>query len=452
MQPHRNYITGELSPFIYGLVGLQVFNCSGNSLGGTIPNSMSNLTNLQVLDLSENFFTGTIPNEFSGLKMMREFFVEKNRFNGPIFNTSHWPSLESFDVGDNYLTGMIPDVSGNVNLTVYGASKNCLELNLEGFCGSTSLVSLYLNGLHQNKGCAEEVSLSFMTDEDDIVDNCIWQVQSLEKLYLAGNGMVGNMDNFNLPKIIELNINTNRFHGTVPAFFSNATMNVFDISRNTFTGVYSIYTQPQASLPQGFNSLLKTDVNRLSGKVEVFATENYQTVSVLEGNIIECPGPSSDTNFHSYSCGSQLLEYSIYTWLVCFSLSVVFCLFVRYDRSYVFFQEVRLLLRTMHDTTIFYKFEKSLSKARQLFFTLKRFMVFTLLYGLSLLLVMTVVYAIMSTEMSYKSYAIQYTYTLSGLFLREHVPAVCIALCFSLFFFLLVQVPATHYLLPVTQY
>ena len=412
------------------------FNISVNRFGGSIPDSIGTWEKLRSLDLSSNSLEGTIPGQLSSLKKLRLFFAQKNSLSGQIFNTSQWPSLISFDVGDNFLTGSFYDVSGSENLTVFGASKNCLEQHVGNLCASKSLQELYLNGLSQNRGCAESLTLGFEIDEDDFLDPCIWQISSLRKLYLAGNGMVGNLEGFDLPLIEELNINTNRFTGTLPSQFMNATFNLLDISRNSFTGKYSIFSQPSAS---NYFTTIKADVNRLSGTINIESTEGYDEVSLLEGNLINCPVPDEDKHRHNYSCGSMILDYAIYTWLLFFLGAVVFCLLIRYEHHSVYFQNIRDLLKTMNNATFLYEVESELSKARQLVFTLSRFMRFALVYGVVLVVVMTIVYAAISLNNEYKSYAVQYSYTVSGLFLRSFPPAICITVFFSLFFFALVN-------------
>ena len=52
-------------------------------------------------------------------------------------------------------------------------------------------------------------------------------MSSLKQLYLAGNGLKGNLDTVNLPNIKEFNINGNRLRGMLPPFFNNRAFTVF---------------------------------------------------------------------------------------------------------------------------------------------------------------------------------------------------------------------------------
>ena len=77
--------------------------------------------------------------------------------------------------------------------------------------------------------------------------------------------------------------------------------------------------------PMSQISVMKTIVNRISGPLEVEALDQFETLEVLNGNLISCSTlPSSDAYVSKYFCGTRNLEISLY---ICISVSVIAILY-----------------------------------------------------------------------------------------------------------------------------
>jgi len=122
--------------------------------------------------------------------------------------------------------------------------------------------------------------LSYSKSSAGEIPTCIWTLASLRKLYLAGNGFKGNMEKYQLSNLSELNVGFNQLFGTLPAFISGKNFKTFDISSNKFTGVLNADIRSESK-----DSSLSASVNRLSGKLLLFSTGNFSSVSVLAGNV-----------------------------------------------------------------------------------------------------------------------------------------------------------------------
>lgn len=276
----ENKLSGSLSPLLGNLTSLTSLNVSGNYLKGSLPSTVSGLVELTEFDVSDNLFSGTLPADaISALEKVDKLFFQVNKFKGPVIDISPLPALKYFDVGQNQFTGRI-NLGNSSSISVYGASKNCLSLDLGGACNSNTLQELYLNGLHQNEACQDPVTL-FQYSE--IVPSCLWRTRTLRKLYLAGNGLVGDLESFQLDNLMELNINSNRFRGSLPSSFKSKTQSydVFDISRNIFAGEIDFHIEPNSSTR---STIFRADVNRLSGKLQKEVRDDVMYLDIFLSN------------------------------------------------------------------------------------------------------------------------------------------------------------------------
>jgi len=107
-------LTGTLSSSIGNLKNLVELYCHANDISGEIPNSIGELSNLEVLLLSENNLYGTLPESLNDLSSLKELnldsFTRNNAgISGPLLAFSGLPKLRELHLGDNSLTGPIPD-------------------------------------------------------------------------------------------------------------------------------------------------------------------------------------------------------------------------------------------------------------------------------------------------------------------------------------------------------
>ena len=222
----NNGLTGSLPESLGNLAELQLLDLSNNGLTGSLPESLGNLAKLQSLYLYNNGLTGSLPESLGNLAQLRQLRISNNLLSSDVRSllSNKMIALESMDLSSNYFIGPVPtlnaskllqfDISNNAftgaipelffalpELKNFSASLNCISRVLPSLiCDSSSLEELLLCGLHQSDRCASD-------EKGDVeLPACVWNMNSLKRLYLAGNGYMGNMENFNLTNIVELSI------------------------------------------------------------------------------------------------------------------------------------------------------------------------------------------------------------------------------------------------------
>jgi len=138
---------GPLPAWIGELTSLNDIILSRCRLTSSIPSSISKLHRLEIFDIGDNALTGALP-DMRHFPKISEVYYEKNFFSGLIpYNFSS--SLRRLDLSRNMLAGSIsPHLFRIPSLELFGVSLNCLSEELpESICQATRLQYLYLDGL-----------------------------------------------------------------------------------------------------------------------------------------------------------------------------------------------------------------------------------------------------------------------------------------------------------------
>ncbi|KAM0949211.1 putative non-specific serine/threonine protein kinase [Dioscorea sansibarensis] len=123
-------LSGKLNPVpLKQLPGLRAISLAGNSLSGSLPDSLSDLTALRALYLQANHFSGPItPNLFSKMTRLRKLYLAGNHFSGAIpISISQAKSLVILYLEGNEFSGSIPDLGSLKALKSFNVSHNALE-------------------------------------------------------------------------------------------------------------------------------------------------------------------------------------------------------------------------------------------------------------------------------------------------------------------------------------
>ena len=232
------------------------------------------------------------------------------------------PHLRSVDFSDNMFDGRIADEYFKLpRLEIFSCTKNCLSPEIPvSICNSSTVRELYISGLQSANSCRNNRMNRAFTLPD-----CLWTMNSLEKLYLSGNGYFGNFELFQLGNLSELSAGSNRLRGSIPSFLNNQSMDYFDISHNMIIGTLDIAITPHSS-----SSKFNVEVNRLSGPLQSSVFREYtEPISVLNGNVFSCGEiPSNDEDSSTYNCGSLSLNITLYMW--CAAISLFCCVYFLY--------------------------------------------------------------------------------------------------------------------------
>ncbi|KAJ4726074.1 Leucine-rich repeat receptor protein kinase [Melia azedarach] len=253
---------------------ISVLNFSNNRIHGEIPNS-SKATLLVRLDLSSNNLSGPLPllssNEFQGIDL------SNNAFSGSISHLlchgiKESTELQILDLGDNFLSGEIPDCWINFQLLrVLNLGNNEFTGNLPPSMGTlSSLQSLHLQ--FNNLSGAIPKSLK----------NCA----RLQALNMGNNQFSGNISTWigeKFSRMVILNLRSNKFGGLFPRELCLlSSLQVLDLAYNNFSGALPTCISnfsAMASMNYSFGSNIRYPTN--------FSISIERTLLVMKGNIAE---------------------------------------------------------------------------------------------------------------------------------------------------------------------
>nr|GMD60370.1 putative receptor-like protein kinase At3g47110 [Ipomoea batatas] len=240
-------LVGTISPHIGNLTFLKVLDLRRNMLQGEIPGEIGGLFRLRYLSLSANALTGEVAKlNLSSCVHLRELYFGQNGLQGNLPTAfqflANLTKLQKLSLGSNRLTRGIPPTIGNLsslrmlNLQVnhlFSVTKNSLEGTIPSYIGNTmpNLEAFYFGG---NKFHGT-IPISFPN------------ASKLQFLDVAENHLVGKVpDNIGrLKDLVGLNLEFNLLGRNDPlnddltfiTSMSNCSnLKIFSISRNRFEG------------------------------------------------------------------------------------------------------------------------------------------------------------------------------------------------------------------------
>ena len=181
-----NDLTDAIPNTITNLGLLKTLSLGGNELSNDLPPNMNSLVQLTNIFLSYNQLTGPIPT-FENNTSLKELLLAGNEFSGPIpadLGKGAFSNLLKLHLGDNNLTGSIPEFLGN-----FGA---LIELTLD----NNQLVGPIPLGSWENlrTGALDILALNDNLIEGEIPSG-FGDYTGLEQLYLNSNQFTGCIPN-----------------------------------------------------------------------------------------------------------------------------------------------------------------------------------------------------------------------------------------------------------------
>ncbi|EXC29911.1 LRR receptor-like serine/threonine-protein kinase GSO1 [Morus notabilis] len=328
---HGNYLTSSIFPWLFSHSSTKIFylNVSNNQLNGVIPEAFGNMNLLQFLDLSNNQLEGGIPKSFGNLCSLRELYLMGNRISGQLdtfietlskcsrnssvslspssnetmelFLNSTRLSLKVLDLGNNYLSGTVPEVIGNfTELEVFHVGENSLKgviseshfsklsklryldlssnsllLNFtDDWVPPFQLDTIKASSLNLGRRFPKWIQTQNNYSELDIsnasisgtIPTWLWTLLSSKscRINLSHNQLSGRLPNLSidLPSLPELNLSSNQLEGPIPSFLSN--VKSLDLSNNNLSGPISFLCTGR-SLPE--ITFVDLSNNQLSGEL-----------------------------------------------------------------------------------------------------------------------------------------------------------------------------------------
>ncbi|RWR93067.1 putative inactive receptor kinase [Cinnamomum micranthum f. kanehirae] len=233
-------------------------NLSYNGLGGEFfsDESFRMFRNLGVLDLSYNQLTGKLPS-FDSSPSLRVLRVGNNQLSGfiPEELLSSSLQLEELDLSSNGFSGSIQGVN-STSLKVLNLSSNSLQSSLPSKLGSCVAVDLSKNMIYGDISSIQSwgdmlttIDLSF-NNLSGVIPSSLFTSLTLTSLHLSGNHLTGTIPLQSSDSIESL------------ALPSNSHMESLDLSYNSLIG----------SLPPGIGTMVRLKLlnlgkNQLSGQI-----------------------------------------------------------------------------------------------------------------------------------------------------------------------------------------
>ncbi|XP_058109117.1 probable LRR receptor-like serine/threonine-protein kinase At3g47570 [Magnolia sinica] len=277
-----NRLQGNLPPNIgLTLPNLQQLYVEGNQFTGPIPVSLSNASGLLLIKLANNSFSGSMPMNFGSLKGLTKLYLGGNRIGiGKAHDLSFLDSLtncsrlQELDVGDNCLSGSLPESMGNLSTQlrilwlgsnrIFGSipsgiqnlvSLTTLRMEYNSLTGTIPIGVGKLNKVRQLSLGGNELSGEIPSSLGnitqlyilDLFGNNLWgtvpssigNFTFLQFIHLGNNNLSGTLPRslFSIPSLTELRVESNSFTGDLPfeVSYSNA-LGRFSVSNNKLSG------------------------------------------------------------------------------------------------------------------------------------------------------------------------------------------------------------------------
>ncbi|OMO54407.1 hypothetical protein CCACVL1_27813 [Corchorus capsularis] len=257
----RNSFDGHLPSSIAGLKDMWLLDLSFNNLIGEVPKELiADCTNLTVLILSDNNFNGQIFSAHLNSSNLQHLKLNNNHFTGSLTNVNFklFKRLELLDVSNNNLTGIIPRSFANLHssLRLLNMKHNYFEGHFP--CGLNLWSSLYVVDLSDNffsgplPSCFGSDKLMALNLERNrftgSIPAALLNSTELIMLNLRNNRLSGSIlvELVGIPNIRILMLANNGFSGSIPEHLCDLKyISMMDLSHNSFSG----------SIPSCFNNI-----------------------------------------------------------------------------------------------------------------------------------------------------------------------------------------------------
>ncbi|XP_073312958.1 uncharacterized protein [Primulina huaijiensis] len=289
---YNPFSPGHLPPEFGNLTNLEELWLTDCHLVGSIPESFSRLNRLRNFDLASNALSGSLPSFISQLKSLVQIELYSNLFNANLpTGWSNLTDLKRFDASMNKFSGMIPADLCELPLE----SLNLFENNLEGLipasiAKSANLYELKLFGNRITGSLPHELGKNSALQTLDVSNNnlsgpipeFLCHSGALEQLVLINNAFSGNIPE-NVGKcqnLSRIRMRNNQLYGEIPAeFWSLPNVYLLDLYGNAFSGSISPTIYGAKNL-----ATLLISKNRFSGRIpyEIGSLENLVEFSASD--------------------------------------------------------------------------------------------------------------------------------------------------------------------------
>lgn len=294
-----NQLIGSIPSDIGMLTRIGEINCQNNRLTYELPSEIGNLNSLGKLNLQNNDLLGPLPSEMGLLTTLRDLDLSDNHifYQIPVqlYRSGGLAALESLDLSNNLLSGMLYEETGGSPVYDFGASWQKLKtLRLSGNYFEKSLPQA--NGALYSLPLLEVLDLSsnYLTGTLPIG---ISQLTTVKSLDLSNNQLEGLLPDFlmDLEGLNMLNLSRNKFEGTLTSTIGKLSgLTNLDLSNNalagelpTNLGSLSLLTTLHIADNKRIKGNIPTDIGRLIGLKSLDLSSNVGIVGIIPTEIGE---------------------------------------------------------------------------------------------------------------------------------------------------------------------
>uniref|UniRef100_A0A803MWG9 Leucine-rich repeat-containing N-terminal plant-type domain-containing protein n=1 Tax=Chenopodium quinoa TaxID=63459 RepID=A0A803MWG9_CHEQI len=267
--------TGEFPGFLKDQLKLESLYLSRNNIHGNVPKWLQNLAEISDMDLSHNSLSGGL--EHLPWESLQDIDLSFNTLKGPLPLPKASSTIISFSASDNSFIGPIDEsICILIYLYLLDVSNNRLEGEIPRYLGnfSNSLVVLNLgsNSFHGTLPAYWGTCDGLQTKYEKIIT-------TLVDFDLSSNAFEGEIPDYigQLVLIRGLNLSHNRLTGPIPPTISNLKLlESLDLSFNMLIGKI-----PQESVSLTFMGVFNVSMNNLVGPIPhgnnfgTFPAESY---------------------------------------------------------------------------------------------------------------------------------------------------------------------------------
>ncbi|XP_042987427.1 receptor-like protein 13 isoform X5 [Carya illinoinensis] len=242
----RNHFEGDLPSSIGDMSSLNVLDLSFNRFSGKVPTELvSKCTTLIVLNLQNNNFQGEIFSKHFKLSALMMLQLNSNQFTGTLSSVlSTLREMYLFDIGNNSMSGTIPNWIGNITMSggTLVMNNNFFEGHIPCGLHSTFLIDLSHNSLSGPlPSCLDAPSIILLKGNKltGSIPKALFNSSSLMTLDVRENNLSGTLlveiSTFSNLRILLLG--GNNFSGMIPIQVCLLKkIGIMDLSRNSFSG------------------------------------------------------------------------------------------------------------------------------------------------------------------------------------------------------------------------
>ncbi|KAB2621898.1 receptor-like protein 12 [Pyrus ussuriensis x Pyrus communis] len=251
----RNRLGGSVPNRFPQHCSLKTLDLSGNQIAGLFPKSLANCTMLEVLNMGNNQIKDIFPHLLKNISSLRVLVLRSNHFYGQIgCNTTSdaWPKLQIVDIARNNFSGEIPGT--------------CL-ITWSAMMADEHDAMAKINHLR-----FQVLQFSQVYYQDAITVTTKGLEMELVKILTVFTSIDFSCNNFNgsipeevgdLKSLHGLNLSSNAFTGTIPSSLGNLRqLESLDLSDNKLSGKI-----PQELVKLNFLSFLNLSNNQLEGRI-----------------------------------------------------------------------------------------------------------------------------------------------------------------------------------------